>query len=105
MVNDGSSDNTEEVAENWIIKDSRFKYIYKENGGLSSARNAGLDVAKGNYIQFLDADDCLDSQKISKSLASIKYHLLFNIIITHFKMFKDYPKDWLTSHGQLIKIV
>lgn len=57
IVNDGSPDNTEEIGKKWVEKDSRFKYICKENGGLSSARNAGIEIAKGKYILPLDADD------------------------------------------------
>ena len=57
IVNDGSPDNTEEVAKQWVEKDSRFKYFYKENGGLSSARNAGIAIAEGEFILPLDADD------------------------------------------------
>ncbi len=59
IVNDGSPDNTGEEADKWVKKDNRFKYLYKENGGLSSARNAALKVITGDYIQFLDADDIL----------------------------------------------
>ena len=57
IVNDGSPDNTEEVAHEWLEKDARFKYIYKENGGLSSARNKGITIANGEFILPLDADD------------------------------------------------
>lgn len=57
IVNDGSPDNTEEVAKKWTEKDSRFKYLKKENGGLSSARNAGIKAAQGEWILPLDADD------------------------------------------------
>ena len=57
IVNDGSPDNTEEVAKKWVEKDPRFKYLYKENGGLSSARNAGIEIAEGEWILPLDADD------------------------------------------------
>lgn len=57
IVNDGSPDNTEEVAKKWTEKDARFKYLKKENGGLSSARNAGIEAAQGEWILPLDADD------------------------------------------------
>lgn len=57
IVNDGSPDNTEELAQNWVEKDSRFKYFYKENGGLSSARNFGINKAEGEWILPLDCDD------------------------------------------------
>ena len=65
IVNDGSPDHTAEVAKHWIKKDSRFSYLYKENGGLSSARNAGVAISKGEYILPLDSDDFLDSGYLS----------------------------------------
>lgn len=67
IVNDGSPDNTEEIAKKWLEKDLRFKYLYKENGGLSSARNAGINLAKGEWIQLLDCDDIIDLEKFEKS--------------------------------------
>ncbi|SFF15642.1 glycosyltransferase family 2 protein [Flavobacterium xueshanense] len=59
IVNDGSPDDTERIAEQWSARDNRFKYLKKENGGLSSARNAGIASSKGEYILPLDADDIL----------------------------------------------
>jgi len=57
MVNDGSTDNSEEIISKWQDKDKRIKLYNKENGGQSSARNLGLDKAKGEYIAFVDSDD------------------------------------------------
>ncbi|MEY8872421.1 glycosyltransferase family 2 protein [Francisella philomiragia] len=57
LVNDGSTDNSLDICENYVKKDSRIKIINKNNGGLSSARNAGLDICKGDYISFIDSDD------------------------------------------------
>ena len=62
IVNDGSPDHTEEMAKSWLEKDPRFKYIHKENGGLSSARNAGITEAKGEWVLPLDADDKIGNQ-------------------------------------------
>ena len=56
-VNDGSTDNSREILENYKNKDSRIIVLDKENGGLSSARNAGMAIATGNYISFIDSDD------------------------------------------------
>lgn len=61
IVNDGSPDDTEKVANEWLAKDTRFKYVYKKNGGLSSARNAGIEIAIGEFILPLDADDRIAS--------------------------------------------
>ena len=57
LVDDGSPDKSGELCDRYAKKDSRIKVIHKENGGVSSARNAGLDVAKGKYITFIDSDD------------------------------------------------
>ncbi|MFN9321402.1 MAG: glycosyltransferase family 2 protein [Chitinophagales bacterium] len=68
IVNDGSPDNAEEVAQKWIEKDQRYRYVYKENGGLSSARNAGINIAKGEYILPRDADDKISEIYIEECL-------------------------------------
>jgi glycosyltransferase involved in cell wall biosynthesis len=85
IINDGATDNTEIVALKICEKDSRFKYFYKNNGGLSSARNYGLNRAEGDYIQFLDADDIIAPEKFEKSLATP----YFDIVISDFILFKD----------------
>ena len=59
-VNDGSTDWSSVVLEEYAGKDNRIKVIVKSNGGLSSARNTGLDAAKGEYVLFLDSDDWLE---------------------------------------------
>ncbi|SDW71929.1 glycosyltransferase family 2 protein [Flavobacterium degerlachei] len=66
VVNDGSPDDMETLAKSWLDKDTRFKYVYQENGGLSSARNCGISHASGEFILPLDADD-----KISKEYVSL----------------------------------
>lgn len=57
LVNDGTKDNCPAIMQAYAEKDERIRQVHKENGGLSSARNAGLDVARGEYIAFVDSDD------------------------------------------------
>ncbi len=64
VVDDGSTDNTAEVAESFIQADKRIRLIQQPNSGSAVARNKGLSVAEGEYIQFLDADDLLNSDKL-----------------------------------------
>lgn len=61
LVNDGSTDNSLSICEEYQSRDKRIRVIDKENGGVSSARNAGIEVAKGKYIGFVDPDDWIDS--------------------------------------------
>lgn len=68
IVNDGSTDNTKEIGENYVKNFSQVKLINKTNGGLSSARNAGMKVAKGDYLVFLDSDDKLHSSNLLSNI-------------------------------------
>jgi glycosyltransferase involved in cell wall biosynthesis len=69
IVNDGSPDHTEEIARKWEVKDPRFIYLYKENGGVSSARNFGVNQSKSDYILTLDADDKYEATFLEKALS------------------------------------
>ena len=59
LVEDGSPDRCPEICDEWVQKDSRIRVIHKPNGGVSSARNAGLEKAQGEWVFFVDADDLL----------------------------------------------
>ena len=61
LVDDGSPDGCPAICDKWAIKDQRIQVIHKKNGGLSDARNAGLDIAQGDYITFIDSDDFIDA--------------------------------------------
>lgn len=61
LVDDGSKDNSGKICDDYAKKDNRIKVIHKENGGLSDARNAGLKIALGEYIGFVDSDDYIDT--------------------------------------------
>ncbi len=65
LVDDGSTDETATICKEYAQRDERIRYMYKENGGVSSARNRGLSEAKGDYILFLDSDDCFKPQTLS----------------------------------------
>lgn len=60
LVDDGSPDECPKICDEYAAKDSRIKVLHKPNGGVSSARNAGLDIASGDYITFVDADDYIE---------------------------------------------
>lgn len=71
LVDDGSPDNCPQICDDYSKKDSRIKVIHKENGGLSDARNAGMKIATGEYISFIDSDDWVETQMIEKMFTCI----------------------------------
>lgn len=94
IVNDGSPDDTENIALEWAAKDNRIKYIYKENGGLCSARNAGISSAEGEWILPLDADDKIGEEYLFKSMDTIKSNSNVGIIYANANYFGEKNGIW-----------
>ncbi|NJO02693.1 MAG: glycosyltransferase family 2 protein [Bacteroidia bacterium] len=88
IVNDGSQDQTEEVAQAYVRQDARFVYVYQSNAGASTARNTGIRRARGKYIQFLDADDMLESQKFEKQIQILEGNPHARITFSDVKVFR-----------------
>lgn len=72
MIDDGSTDNSGEICQEYTERDSRFHYYRKENGGVSSARNLGIEYSRGNYLTFVDSDDWVEEDYLE---------VLYNAII------------------------
>ncbi len=72
LVDDGSADSSGVICDAYAEKDSRFRVLHKENGGVSSARNSGIDIMSGNYCCFVDSDDCISENYISVLLNNLK---------------------------------
>lgn len=72
LVDDGSPDNCPQICDEYAQKDSRIKVIHKENGGVSSARNIGMENARGKWIAFIDADDWIEEKYFEKMLDRVK---------------------------------
>lgn len=88
IIDDGSIDNTQHVATRYQGQDSRFRYQYQSNGGMSSARNYGLSLAQGKYIQFLDADDLLKPQKLAIQVAYLDAHPEVDVVYGDVRYFR-----------------
>ena len=73
LVDDGSPDHCPQLCDEWSSKDSRIKVIHKENGGLSDARNAGMSIATGEYIAFVDSDDYIAPTMYEQLLKGFSY--------------------------------
>jgi glycosyltransferase involved in cell wall biosynthesis len=93
IINDGSTDNTDNVAKNWVSKDQRFQYISKNNEGVSTARNHGIEKAKGEYIVTLDADDKYEKTFIEKAVAIADKNKEIGIVNSWGVFFGNNKKD------------
>lgn len=90
LVDDGSPDNCPQICDEWALRDNRIKVIHKANGGVSSARNEGLNVANGDWIWFVDSDDTVSITALEKLT---KYVDDVDLVVFNAKVDKLYVKD------------
>jgi glycosyltransferase involved in cell wall biosynthesis len=93
IVNDGSPDDTAKIAKRWCDNDARFRYLERENGGLSSARNAGIAIRRGAYILPLDADDILDPDYLLKTVPELEQNTELGVVSCYTRFFKTAISD------------
>lgn len=74
LINDGSPDNCGAICDEYAIKDSRVRVFHKENGGASTARNLGLDEARGEWITFVDSDDWIESNMYEEMICAAQQY-------------------------------
>lgn len=110
LVNDGSTDNSGKICDEYTLKDSRIKVIHKENGGISSARNVAIDIAEGKYITFVDSDDDVEPDYIAYlynilKVFNCKMSVCSHNIIKNEKTKKSFnlKKDYKISSQECIK--
>lgn len=89
LINDGSKDKSGEICDDYAKKDDRIKVIHKENGGVSSARNIGLEKARGEYISFIDADDWIEKNMYEEMLKRIEES---NVKMVRCSYYKEYDE-------------
>lgn len=93
LVDDGSPDQCPQICDEAAQRDNRIKVIHKINGGLSDARNKGLDIATGDYIQFVDSDDFLELDAIEKTVEVASTTNADIVIYDLYKIYNDYIKE------------
>lgn len=97
LVNDGSTDRSGDICDEYVARDPRIKVLHKANGGLSSARNAGMDVMTGDYVLFVDSDDWLDPNACEELMLQLVEH---DADAIHFGFIKEYESG--QSYAQAI---
>ena len=112
VVDDGSTDGSGELVDDFCKGKENFRVIHKENGGLSSARNAGLDVATGDYIAFLDGDDWVESKTYENMINMALQNKLDIVCCEGVKIdgkeilercFKNYPTGTVSNGREITK--
>lgn len=108
LVDDGSPDSCPQKCDVLAKKDARIRVIHKENGGLSSARNAGVKIATGQYISFVDSDDVIEEHMYEVLIKG--FSMTNNVAITSIRMkryingtLSDFNKQWVFDSPRIIK--
>ncbi len=104
IVNDGSPDNTEEIAQVWLDKDSRYKYLSKENGGLSSARNFGITHSQAEFILPLDADDYISKEYAAEAMQAFQEDATLKIVYCKALKFGSSNEAWILADFSLYNL-
>lgn len=102
LVDDGSTDKSGSICDEYENKDSRTKVIHKRNGGLSDARNCGIEIATGNYITFVDSDDYVTADYVEYLLMEAKKNGADVSIVSHKKIWNE--NDQLNDVKEIQKI-
>lgn len=89
LVDDGSKDRSGEICDELKLKDNRIKIIHKQNGGLSDARNAGMKIANGNYIGFVDSDDYIKEDMFETLYELCKKYNSDISIVSYYEIYHD----------------
>ena len=97
LVNDGSTDQSGALCEQWKQKDSRIKVIHKKNGGLSDARNAGIEAATGEYLTFVDSDDYLGTGTLESLVNIATQHPEYDLIEYPINQHEGAPHEQLLT--------
>lgn len=93
LIDDGSTDNTGKKCDDWAKKDERIKVVHRKNGGLSEARNTGIENAKGEYITFIDSDDYVSTDMVD---------YLYNLIVKYDTLMSLCTHTVMLSSGKSI---
>jgi glycosyltransferase involved in cell wall biosynthesis len=104
IINDGSSDKTEEVSKRWVEKDSRFVYLKKENAGLCSARNFGISNANSEYILPLDADDKIAANYVALALQAFQEDSSLKVVYCMAEKFGGASGIWKLKPFSLLNL-
>lgn len=103
LVDDGSTDNCPAICDRYAEQDERVKVIHKENGGLFTSRNVGIENATGTYMAFLDGDDWVDADMYEKLLAALKGNEADLAVCRYRWVYRDGTEDASTDMAAVME--
>ena len=102
LVNDGSTDESPYICDKYNSSDDRIRVIHKKNGGVSSARNVGIDESKGQYLIFVDSDDYIEKNLLKEMNIALNKYEIESIVHTINLQKNNYKKDQKKSENRYI---
>ena len=93
LIDDGSPDRCPQICDEYTAKDKRFRVIHQENAGVAVARNAGINIAKGEWIWFVDSDDVVDMRPVVDMVTWLQEHHDVDLVVFDLNTFKDNESD------------
>lgn len=93
LVDDGSPDHCPQICDRWAAKDQRVRVIHQKNGGLSDARNKGIEEARGEYITFIDSDDYIEAHTLKPLMSHLSFHPEIDILEYPAYLFYGSPRQ------------
>lgn len=96
LIDDGAKDMSPKICDEYAQKDSRIKVIHKKNGGLSDARNTGIEVCSGDYVMFLDSDDYWDDHQLMEKLIAQMQRKPVDILNFRYKKYMEEEKVYVS---------
>ena len=97
LIDDGSPDGCPQICDEYAAKDSRFSVIHQKNAGVAAARNAGIDIAQGKWIWFVDSDDVVDMRPVGDMVEWLQRHQEVDLLMFDLETFED--GESVASHG------
>ncbi|MBO5199770.1 MAG: glycosyltransferase [Clostridia bacterium] len=99
LINDGSTDNSPLLCDRFADEDNRIRVFHKENGGTHTARNLGIQQAKGDYVMFIDPDDWVDTNTVEKLVSEIEKH---NLDVVRFNYVKEFGEHSVAKSNTFV---
>lgn len=104
LINDGSPDKCGVICDDYALKDVRIKAIHKENGGLSSARNAGIEIATGRYLSFIDSDDFISTDYYKENMEYLLANPQTDLLVSQYCRYDNFRNEVIFNRNREVKI-